>query len=253
MILRYVGSKQAIYKKIIPHFPEHKNFISFNVGSGGMFFNKRPIAKYNFLNDIDDNISNLFKVILLKKNEFKNVLETIPYHQGIWNWLKKTDFTDDIMKAIKFLYLNNFGFFGLDGTLKIECRTSLKTAISRIEKTFKFLNEHNCQFLTKDFRNVLKSISLTNKKDSFIYSDPPYLGSNERISYQKGWAVSDSIDLLDISVNCGINMAISEFDNSIIIKLAKERKLNIIPITKRKNIRNMRTEILITNYKLENK
>ena len=44
----------------------------------------------------------------------------------------------------------------------------------------------------------------------------------------------------------------SEFDNPFIINQAKERGLNIINIGERRNLKNRRTEILITNYKTEN-
>jgi len=252
MILRYVGGKRTIAKKIIPHFPKHSRYISFNFGGGGLFFNKKPAAKYNFLNDIDNNIHNLFTVILTKKKEFEKILKTIPYHQGTWDWIKENDFGDDVMKAIKFIYIQNFGFLGLDGTLKIESRTAHKTAVNRIEKTYQFLNKCNCKFIKRDFRDVLKNISIEDKSKFFIYSDPPYLDTSKSISYQKEWNLQDTKDNLDIAVNCGINMAISEFDNPKIIKLAEERKLNIIPITLRRNLDKNRTEILITNYKLNN-
>jgi DNA adenine methylase len=44
--------------------------------------------------------------------------------------------------------------------------------------------------------------------------------------------------------------AMSEFDNDFILNQAKERGLNVITIGERNNIKNRRTEILITNYEL---
>ena len=40
----------------------------------------------------------------------------------------------------------------------------------------------------------------------------------------------------------------SEFDNEFILNQAKERRLNIIYIGERTNLKNKRTEILVTNY-----
>ena len=42
----------------------------------------------------------------------------------------------------------------------------------------------------------------------------------------------------------------SEFDNEFILQQAKERGLNVIIIGERQNLKNRRTEILITNYKI---
>ncbi len=43
----------------------------------------------------------------------------------------------------------------------------------------------------------------------------------------------------------------SEFDNEFILNQAKERNLNVIIIGERQNLKNRRTEILVTNYKKE--
>ena len=41
----------------------------------------------------------------------------------------------------------------------------------------------------------------------------------------------------------------SEFDHPFILEQAKQRDLNIIYIGERRNLKNKRTEILVTNYK----
>jgi len=44
----------------------------------------------------------------------------------------------------------------------------------------------------------------------------------------------------------------AEFNNPFILNQAKERNLNVITIGERQNLKNRRTEILITNYKPKN-
>jgi DNA adenine methylase len=48
----------------------------------------------------------------------------------------------------------------------------------------------------------------------------------------------------------GCKFAISEFDNEFILQQAKERNLNVHIIGERQNLKNRRTEILITNYQV---
>ena len=90
------------------------------------------------------------------------------------------------------------------------------------------------------------------KKKTFIYSDPPYFdtgnnyGENGKVLK---WTEQDVRDCFDVTFNSGIRGAMSEFDNPFIIQEAKKRDLNIINIGERKNMKNRRTEILITNYK----
>ena len=68
MLLRRLGNKQTIAKKIIKYFPKHDIYIELFFGAGGLFFNKQP-AKYNFLNDIDNDVYNCFNVLLRHKKE----------------------------------------------------------------------------------------------------------------------------------------------------------------------------------------
>jgi DNA adenine methylase len=107
----------------------------------------------------------------------------------------------------------------------------------------------NCYFTNYDFRELLNKISWRNelnKEEAFIYCDPPYLGTTN--NYEFGFKEQDTIDLFNIMLESKMKFAISEFDNPIIIELAKKHKLNIEIIGERVNIKNRRTEILITNY-----
>ena len=72
MILRRIGNKSKLAKEIQKHFPKHDIYIEPFFGAGGMFFNK-PKAKYNFLNDIDADVFNLFQVVSLRKQELEDL------------------------------------------------------------------------------------------------------------------------------------------------------------------------------------
>ena len=58
-----------------------------------------------------------------------------------------------------------------------------------------------------------------------------------------------STDLFDYLHATGCNFAISEFDNEFILKEVRNRNLYINKIGERRNLGNIRTEILITNYR----
>jgi DNA adenine methylase len=247
MILRRLGRKDRIADKIYKYFPKHQNYIEPFFGAGGMFFNK-PKAKYNFLNDLDSNVVNLFNIVLKQPNEFKKFLELIPIHDDIWNNFKNSEPTNEFEKALQFWYLSNLGFLGKPNSLRLACRTTKKYSISIFEEMLIHFHKTNCQFLNTDFRNVLKRISLlSSSNDWFIYSDPPYFQTEK---YETEWTEKDVIDCFDVTFNSGVNGAMSEFDNEFIIQQAKERKLNIIYIGERQNLKNRRTEILITNYQV---
>ena len=58
----------------------------------------------------------------------------------------------------------------------------------------------------------------------------------------------DSEDLFNTLEQTGCKFAMSEFDHPFILEQAKQRNLNVIIIGERRNLKNRRTEILVTNY-----
>lgn len=80
-IFRYPGSKWGIAEWIIAHFPEGYEkmvYLEPFVGSGAVFFNKKPGA-VETVNDLNSDIANLFYVLRERPEELKRVLSLTPY------------------------------------------------------------------------------------------------------------------------------------------------------------------------------
>ena len=247
MILRRLGNKQAIAHKIIPYFPPHKTYIEPFFGAGGMFFNK-PKAKYNILNDLDSEVFNLFQVVSLRKNELEELFLQMPISEDLWQYWKVTQEEDPLRKALRFLFLSNYGYRGQPRTMRFFNGNSSKILYENINKTHEFI--FGCEFMNVDFRDMFKKLCFKNEADklkTFVYCDPPYLGTGN--NYSNSFTEQDSIDLFDTLQATGCKFAMSEFDHPFILQQAKERGLNVHIIGERKNIENRRTEILITNYR----
>ena len=136
-------------------------------------------------------------------------------------------------------------------TLRLQADNIKQICYNYIDKTFEYLSGidgFDIKFSNSDFRKFLKSISHRDLDNTFIYNDPPYLGTGD--NYSNSFTEQDSIDLFDCLQATGCKFAISEFDNEFILNQAKERDLNVHIIGERKNLKNRRTEILITNYKI---
>lgn len=248
MILRRLGNKSAIAKDIQKYFPAHDIYIEPFFGAGGMFFNK-PKAKYNFLNDIDSDVYNCFNVLMRHKEELREYIENIPYHQDFWNECKTRVPDNDIEKAVYFLVLSNFGYMGMPETLHLTMVNNKSTLLSNLQATYEILSKNENRFTNCDFREVIKKISFKTENDkanTLIYCDPPYLNTSD--NYSHSFTEVDSNDLFDTLQNSGCKWAMSEFDNPFILEQAKQRKLNVHIIGERQNMKNRRKEILITNY-----
>ncbi len=247
MILNRLGNKTRIAQDIIKYFPAHRTFIDMFFGAGGIFFNK-PMADYNFCNDIDDDIFNLYLVMQERKDDLIEAIEIMPVSESLLHYWNTNKETETIRKAVRFLMLSNFGYMGKPNSLHFSQNGGCKktSILSKIEATFKALK--TARFMNVDFRNVMGKINFRDdEQEHFVYADPPYIGTDN--NYSNSFTEQDTRDLFELLVNSGIKFAISEFDNEFIVSLANEYKLNVITIGERQNMKNRRTEILVTNYK----
>ncbi len=247
MILRRLGNKSKIAQDVIKNFPEHEIFVDMFFGAGGIFFNK-PKAKYNILNDIDSDVFNLYNVVSNSKDELKEAFEIMPIHTDLFDYWKQNKEVEPIRKAVRFLMLSNFGYMGKPDTLKMVCGNEKTQFYKYFEATYEKIKD--CRFMNFDFRKVLNKIdyvSYNPVKSAFVYADPPYLETGN--NYTEIFTEQDTKDLFELLVNSGLKFAISEFDNDFVMSLANDYKLNVIIIGERQNMKNRRTEILVTNYK----
>ena len=250
MILRRLGNKKKIAHEIIKHFPDHKIYIEPFFGVGGMFFQK-PKAKYNIVNDLDSDVFNLFQVVMNQKEELEKAFYMVPIHSDLLDYWKKNEETEPIKKALRFLFLSNLTYMGKMDTMQGGLGNNKMEFYKRIDATFELMSD--VKFFNKDFRKFFRSLSFNlaelTPDNSFIYADGPYLNTVDNYKDSDTWIEQDSIDLLDCLESPLCPYAMSEFDHPFIIDQAKQRGLNIITIGERQNLKNRRTEILITNYK----
>jgi len=245
MILPRLGNKKKIAKEIQKYFPPHKIYIEPFFGAGGMFFNK-PKAKYNIVNDLDSDVFNLFQCVMNRREELEKAFYLMPIHSDLLEYWKHNQETEPIKKALRFLLLSNFTFLGKMDCLSFGPKNPKKQFYKFFDFTFNFLE--NVQFNNTDFRKFFKSFEIqkNNEKIYFIYCDPPYINTVNK--YEEGFNKNDCLDLFNALNKTGVNWAYSEFNNPFILDQAKTRGLNVHIIGERQNLKNRRTEILITNY-----
>ncbi len=250
MILRRLGNKSEIAQKIQAYFPPHKIYYEPFFGAGGMFFNK-PRAQYSILNDLDSDVFNLFVVVKDNLDELLFLFKSMPLSEELfYYWIENKEICK-IRKALRFLYISSFSYLGKSDMfllLHSNCsyKQKLESLIIKCSKLFE-----NCLIRNKDFREFLCGVQDDDKhigkSQRFMYLDGPYLGTTNNYNTPK-WLENDVIDLFDTADNSKIKFAMSEFDHPFILEQAKQRNLNVIVIGERQNLKNRRTEILVTNY-----
>ncbi|MFA5296586.1 MAG: DNA adenine methylase [Lutibacter sp.] len=248
MVLTRLGNKRRMKTQLSTYFPNHKMRIELFFGAGGSFF-YLPEPKFSILNDLDDDVTNLYLVILDQKEEFKKQVAMLPISESLINYWRCNLETEPMKKALRFLLLSNFTYLGKGDTLRLGKDHSKRNLLNRIEPTF--LKLQNAKITNVDFRDVLGKISfdknVTPKNECFVYLDPVYLDT-EHYYKVPDWKPSDTEDCFKIMANCGIKTAMSEFDHEQVLDFASDYKMNVINLKTRQNIKNKRQELLITNY-----
>jgi DNA adenine methylase len=248
MILRRLGNKKKIADEIQKYFPSHEIYIEPFFGAGGMFFNK-PKVKYNIVNDLDSDVFNLFQVVSNNKDELQKAFYMMPVHSDLLDYWKKNKEDDQIKKAIRFLFLSNLTYLGKGSNITYNTNDSKINVMDLIDKTNKLIFDvlfNNCDCI-KFINDICFRHGQQDKDRSFIYCDPPYLNTDN--NYSNGFTTEKSNELFNTLQETKCRFAMSEFDHPFILEQAKKRDLNVIIIGERQNLKNRRTEILLTNYK----
>lgn len=217
-------------------------------GAGGAYFGL-PKPQYAILNDLDDDVFNLYMVIKSNPDELHQALEQMPVSSSLLKHWKANQETDPIQKALRFVFLSNFSLLGKGDTLRLGFSDPKKVVLSDVKKTFTELG--NAKITNYDFREVIPKVEFSDrvcrKSKAFVYLDPVYLETSYTYKVPK-WTKDDTIDCLDIMASSGIKCAMSEFDHPLVLEEANRRGFRVIPIVERRNINNRRCEILIANY-----
>ncbi len=247
-MLRRFGNKSKMAQYLAPMFPQHTMRIELFFGAGGAYFNL-PRPKYAVLNDIDDDVFNLYMVVRTRKEEFVSAVKQLPISSSLLTHWKTNQETDPLYKAIRFVLVSNFTVHGKGFTLRLGQENAKKRILESIDLVFEYINE--AQITCYDFREVIPKIQFSDRYDkkqsAFVYMDPVYLETEHTYRCPK-WTEDDTADCMDIILNCGIKSAMSEFDHPRVLGMAKERNLKVYPIKNRRNINKRSNEILITNY-----
>lgn len=253
MILNRLGNKKKLAPLICNLFPDHTIYIEPFFGAGGMFFYKKPRAKFNILNDIDDDVINLFDVARKYPDRLRQAIQMMPIHQTLLTrWLHEEE-TSPVWKAVRFLMISNFTFRGRTSkTLRYGANDLKASLLAKYNTMLDILTSTGIQFNCTDYRTFIKAIAMDDnqRKNAFIYADPPYI--NTRTNYDMkdfSWQKANCAEVLDTLIGTGLRFAMSEYDNQDVKDLALERGLHYHQLKTRMGISMCEsTEVLVTNY-----
>ena len=148
-LFSYIGSKTRISRKLINLFPKHVLYVEPFAGAASVLLNKPP-SKVEVINDISDDIVNLFAVISSKDTfeKFVELLSRLAYSRSIYEKAKELlkkpfvfdPFNPDIRRAVIYYYFKNTAISG-DGAFAISrARPRHRDYFNKLKNYLKFTN-----------------------------------------------------------------------------------------------------------------
>ncbi len=243
---------------IIDLFPkdyEKMTYLEPYFGSGAVFFNKRR-SKIETLNDVDDQVVNLFRVIREKQDELLRQINLTPWSRTEYKQSYGPKTGDSLEDARRFMVRTwmAIGTKTSDITGWANNIKPIDTGVSRWRK----LNENlqiaserlgHCDNCVVQIENMeaLKLIERYNRPYVFIYADPPYpISTRSKRIYKHEMTDDDHIKLLEVLKKHKGPVMISTYKNELYDKMLEE--WNIEQITVQTEMGKSAVETVYMNY-----
>lgn len=251
--ITYYGGKQTLLKYLLPLIPQHKMYCEPFFGGGALFFAK-PKSEVEVINDINGEIVNFFKVIKTKfaelQIEIKGTLHSRELYKNALVVYAHPDLFTDVKRAWALWVLTNQGFAGMIGSWGFGKDDAKEAALANKRDAFSKEYESRLAKVQIENNNAIKVINRCDDKDSFIYADPPYIGSDQ--GHYKGYSENDYKELLDTLSKVKGKFLLSSYPSKILSTYIKKHKWKVQKVTKSvavtKNTDKVKTEMIVMNY-----
>ena len=184
-LIKWSGSKWNLASKIIPLFPDHERYVELFAGTASVLLRKEP-SQVEILNDAHKELINFYLVVINHYHAFMEKAKWFISSEKLHEYYKKLQPTDNIERALKFLYLNWFSFVGWQKSLGFQVIRTSKTNRVIKEDKFKLFRERMkaVQLLDRSYEALIPDLD---SPETFFFCDPPYyrLGNrNYLIAFQ---------------------------------------------------------------------
>lgn len=251
--ITYYGGKQALLKHLLPLVPPHKIYCEPYFGGGALFFAKAP-ADVEIINDLNSEVVNFFKVAKTRfaelEKEIKGSLHSRELYKKAMVVYSNPDMFDEVKRAWAFWVATNQGFSSLIGSWGFGKTNSKEKAVAHKRDCFSCEFSERLKGVQIENNDALKIIARADSKDTFIYVDPPYVGSDQ--GHYKGFNEQHLDELLKTLSSVKGKFLLSSYPSPLLNKYIRKNKWRVQrldrPVAVTKLTDKMKTELMIMNY-----
>lgn len=257
VVFPYYGGKFQLSRQLIKMFPTHERYFEVFAGGLSTFFRKKK-AKISVVNDIDNDIVNLYTCVIKEFDKLIDTLLWIPKSRTYFNDAKSSvlEHKDieipNVERAAMYFYLIRNAFNKIPyGTFSKTSTWNTNEIIENLKYSRTYFDKTTIENL--DFRKLIVDYKPT--KGDMWYLDPPYIIATERGDYyMHDFGINEHEDLrecADLIDRQGGKFMISYDDREVIREMYSD--CNIVEIETQYAGRNADDvkyfiELVIMNY-----
>jgi DNA adenine methylase len=251
--ITYYGGKQTLLKYILPLIPAHKLYCEPFFGGGAVFFAKPP-SEVEVINDSNGEIVNFFQVVKKKFAELQKEIQATPHSRELYKKAmvvyEYPDLFTDVKRAWALWVLTNQGFAGMIGSWGFGKDNAKEKSLLHKREDFAKNYAQRLERVQIEQNDALKVLARCDDKESFIYCDPPYIGSD--MGHYAGYTEEDYKALLNFLAKTKAKFLLSSYPSKILNAYIKKYKWRVRKISKHvsvtKHTEKVKTEMLVFNY-----
>jgi DNA adenine methylase len=231
--IAYYGSKGRVVADIVAQMPAHKCYVEPFGGSAVVLLNKAPSAT-EILNDQDDALVNLYRVLRLDPARLKKALHLTPYsrteHAACCRRLRNPALKHDMIEWARTYYVATCQSYG--GIVKNPSfSTSPEKGLAmtwcrRIDERLDVVTQR-LRGVTIENRPAIDVIERYDRTATLHYCDPPYHPDTRTVQartqgkYMYEMTAADHVRLLDVLRSVKGKVLLSGFDHPLYAKMLK--------------------------------
>lgn len=206
-VIKYPGAKWALANWIIEHFPPHHSYLEPFFGSGAVLFtkNRSPIET---VNDLDDDVINLFEWIRTDPERLANAIHWTPYAREVYDraWAAQYTETDSFQRAVDFYARMMMGHGFRTTGEKVGWKNDIQGRETAWAARYWcetpkiiFQAAERLRGVQIEKRPAAELITRFNYPNVLVYADPPYLlKTRHGKQYKHEMSDKDHRNLLDV-------------------------------------------------------
>lgn len=222
-VLKYPGSKWRIADQIVSMIPEHHTYCEPFFGSGAVFFRKAP-SDIELINDLDNEIPNLFRCIRDAPEKLASIMAATPYSRYEY---ERAFYAKDEMDPYKRAWNFLIRCWQGHGFRTNEHRVGWKSDVQGRESMYALREWYDLPNRILETAERLRRVQIDNRPAAeiikrfdypnvFMYIDPPYLMETRTgKQYQHEMTDKDHEDLLELLVTLRAKVMISGYDSKL--------------------------------------